>query len=205
LVERFAEVTFRRPPVVRAADAASWAELVHAEMPEARDPALAVAITFALYLAERDEVVLGPFLANGLMRAAKGDKGRDVGFAFPLLAHELTHALQEQHWQLPSRLRAADDGAGKRILKSLVEGHATWIEEQVASDLGIVDFAKPNREMHRRNGRMEYVRGRDYLANLHADGGMAAVLAALTGPLPDGVTFTKVSMRKAKAPSGGGK
>ena len=202
LVEKHADAKFLRPPVVRAVDDASWAELVHALGPEARDPALAVAITSGLYVPQRDEVVLSPFLvSNLLIEDRKPGKG-DTAFVLPLLVHELTHALQQQHWQLPARFVAADVGHERRMLKALVEGHATWIEELVAVELGNPGYVAANRERHRRHGRMEYVRGRDYLVNLHADGGMAAVKAALVGPLPDAQTFTKVSMRKAKGAAG---
>ena len=202
LVEKHADAKFLRPPVVRAVDDASWAELVHALGPEARDPALAVAITSGLYVPQRDEVVLSPFLVSNLLAEDRKPGKGDTAFVLPLLVHELTHALQQQHWQLPARFVAAEDGQERRMLKALVEGHATWIEELVAVELGRPGHVAENRERHRRYGRMEYVRGRDYLVNLHADGGMAAVKAALVGPLPDAQTFTKVSMRKTKGAAG---
>lgn len=198
LVEQHAGVPFVRPPKVLAADGWSWVELVHAENPDARDQALAAAITFALYVPERDEIVLSPFLASRLQAVARGDTGPDTKFALPMLAHELTHALQEQRWQLPSRTRANRVASEHRVLRSLVEGHATWIEERVALGFGDADFVSRNREMHRRNRRLEYVRGRDYFANLFADGGTAAIHAALGGALPDEATFLQIARKRQK-------
>ncbi|MCU0867793.1 MAG: glycoside hydrolase N-terminal domain-containing protein [Planctomycetes bacterium] len=203
LVEKHADAKFLRPPVVRAVDEASWARLVHTIDPEARDPALAVAITAGLYVPQRDEVVLSPFFVSNLLFEDRRPGKGDTALLLPLLVHELTHALQQQHWQLPARFVAAEDGHERRMLKALVEGHATWVEELVAVELGKPGHVAENRERHRRYGRMEYVRGRDYLVNLHADGGMAAVKAALVGPLPDAQTFTKVSMRRVQRQGGG--
>jgi hypothetical protein len=45
-----------------------------------------------------------------------------------VLAHELTHALQDQHWGIPSEAEAATESHGDRILarRALLEGDATW-------------------------------------------------------------------------------
>lgn len=45
---------------------------------------------------------------------------------------------------------------------------------------------------------MEYTRGRDYIANLHMDGGFEAVAKAMSGPLPIWLQFVRVAMRKNK-------
>jgi len=53
--------------------------------------------------------------------------GRDP-VAELVLAHELTHALQDQHWGIPSEAEAATESHGDRLLaqRALLEGDATW-------------------------------------------------------------------------------
>lgn len=204
LVEQHADRKFVRPPQVIAADVRSWADLVRAENPEAPDPSLAEAITFALYVPERDQVVLSPFVTSGLLDRARNENDESSAVARPVLAHELTHVLQEQHWRLPSRMRAATNRNDKRVLRSLVEGHATWIEEQVALGFGWPGYVERGRELQRRNGRTEYWEGRDYVANLLADGGMAALHTVLAGPPPDLATLRRIA-RKKVAPNGDSK
>src|SRR5690606_8505387 len=119
---------FLADPVVVAADDASWARLVGEELPRARDPSLAVAVTFALYVPARGQVVLSPYVASRLLEPP-GEGPAKPGTAHALLVHELVHVLQEQHFQLPSRLKAAEGFEAKLVLKSMVEGFATWVEE----------------------------------------------------------------------------
>src|SRR5262249_62006390 len=53
--------------------------------------------------------------------------GRDP-VAELVLAHELTHALQDQHWGIPIEAEAATESHGDRLLaqRALLEGDATW-------------------------------------------------------------------------------
>ena len=55
-----------------------------------------------------------------------GLTGRDVVGEF-LVSHELTHALQDQHWVLPVEPESVVDGGGDRRLArhALLEGDAT--------------------------------------------------------------------------------
>lgn len=199
LVEKHAELKFLRPPIVRVANDKSWAALVRSEMPDARDPYLAASLTWALCVPERDEVVLSSYLASALLDRVDGKIADRNRFAPPMLAHELVHVLQEQHFALPSRLRADVSKDDKRKLKFLVEGHATLIEERLAvAELDEAKYAESSRKRHLEARRMAYIRGRDYLHNLDEDGGAEAVHAALRGPLPSWPEFVKVAMRKPK-------
>ena len=56
-----------------------------------------------------------------------------------VLAHELTHALQDQQERLEDvvGLRPGDDGV--MAVNCLVEGHAVWVHEQVGAALGLDD------------------------------------------------------------------
>jgi hypothetical protein len=66
------------------------------------------------------------------------------------LAHELTHALQDQHFDLREMLRAAARRHGSAALRALVEGDAVRVHERYLDSLS----AAEQREYHRaRNGR----------------------------------------------------
>ena len=179
MAEKYSGLKFVRDPMVLAADEASWDRLIAAERPDARDHDLAVAITLALYLPARDEVVLGPLLAHELLRRDT----KDGPSRLPFLVHELVHVLQEQHFQLGSRLKAASVADEKLVLRAMNEGFATWVEEQVAVvEFALADYSEKNTRKHRRNARMEYIRGRDFFARLRERGGEKAMHDAMRGP-----------------------
>lgn len=199
LAEKYSGLKFTNDPVVRVADDASWAKLVAEEIPRARDADLAMAITFALFVPARDEVVLSPFMGYHLLSkdeavAEKVDAWR------ALLVHELVHVLQEQHFQLPSRLRAAEDAEAKLVLKSMVEGFATWVEECVAEkEFSLAGYAARNTKMHTRNARMQYVRGRDFFSRLAEQGGEKAMHDAMRGEPMKLKDFARLALAKPAA------
>ena len=202
IAEKHSGLRFTADPVVRVADEPSWARLVGEEMPNARDPALAVAITFALYVPARAEVVLGPYLAHLLLQGHRGGWPREATFARPLLVHELVHVLQEQHFRLPSRMKQADDRTEKLVLRSMVEGFATWVEERAAAaEFGLQDYAPRNAKMHVRNGRMPYLRGRDFFARLHERGGEQGMHEAMKAPPLPLHEFVRIAVAKPTAPA----
>lgn len=147
---------------------------------KARDPALAVATTFALYLPERDEVVVGPLVAAALVHGGEGGI-----FAQAIVAHELTHALQDQYFALPSRFRIETRPWRKQGLRILLEGHATLVEERVAQSLGAANAESILRQRlsHSSLGTL-CLNGRDYCASLEQEG-RAALWRALAGEPPD--------------------
>ena len=63
---------------------------------------------------------------------------RDI--ARMVIAHELTHALQDQYMDFSRHLAQVSDTDELFAFKALVEGHATWVEKEVAGELGIDDF-----------------------------------------------------------------
>ena len=52
------------------------------------------------------------------------------------VAHELTHALDDQNFNLGRVERGADDGASALAIRSLVEGDATWVMLRYEGNLG---------------------------------------------------------------------
>ena len=53
-----------------------------------------------------------------------------------VLAHELTHALQDQHADLERVVSTTGTADGVMAANCLVEGHAVWVHERVAAALG---------------------------------------------------------------------
>jgi hypothetical protein len=186
LVEKHTGLTFRRDPIVLVASDESWAKLIAEEVPNARDPSSPWRSRSRCTSPERDSLVIGPYIGYHLLANTEGAGARDARAAQASLAHELVHVLQQQHFELPSRMKAARAGDEKLVLKSMVEGFATWVEWRVAADgLALDSYVKHNERMHRRNGRMEYVRGRDFFARLHERGGIPAMHDAMRNePLP---------------------
>lgn len=57
-----------------------------------------------------------------------------------IVAHELTHALQQQEvWSVPSTKGRGSKGPSPKVLRALTEGHATFVMDEVAKKLGYPD------------------------------------------------------------------
>jgi hypothetical protein len=76
----------------------------------------------AFYDSKAKRIVL-PGRPNGL-----ADEPTPGGVDEKVLAHELTHALQDQHFQVGDRLRHSDNGDASLALRSLAEGDAILTE-----------------------------------------------------------------------------
>ena len=198
LVEKHAGLTFRKDPVVRIADERSWARVVGEEQPGAKDPALAVAITHAHYLPDRDEVVLSTEVGWRLLAW----QGEGQLLARATLGHELAHVLAQQHFALVTRMRAEKERDKKWVLRAMNEGFACFVELRLAAnELGLEQYAERLTKMHERNARMEYVRGRQFCAVLAAEGGDAAVHEALKKEPLSLAEFVKVALKKPAKPA----
>lgn len=71
-----------------------------------------------------------------------------------VLVHELTHALQDQHFDLQRRseeLEQADDSEGEAAFRALVEGDAQRIEEVYVEELGKRGRAAYQREQRKQS------------------------------------------------------
>lgn len=190
LVEKHAGLAFERPPRVRATKHAEWRELVrqHLELESVRDVIEASLATLGLYLPDTDEIVLSPLVMGALLVELDADapRHRREGIAHQkaTIAHEIVHALQQQHWQLPARLQAVDDADEDEIrrLRFVIEGHAALVEERIAEqELGLDDFmmSGPYAGI---GVDPTYVTGHRYFLHLWRTGGMAAVHAKLAEP-----------------------
>nr|MDP9333028.1 hypothetical protein [Actinomycetota bacterium] len=119
------------------------------------------------------------------------------------LAHELTHVLQDEHFDLPKLERRADDSTSgsSDALRSLIEGDATRIQDRYLSEQSSADkqaydllSAKSADQAARRTQHVPalvgtyfsapYIFGPQVVRVLDEIGGRAAINAALTGPTP---------------------
>ncbi len=81
------------------------------------------------------------YLSLDSIATALADRGADPRLAMPVvkivLAHELTHALQDQRADLDALVTNAPTGDAIMAANCLVEGHAVWVHEQVGAELGL--------------------------------------------------------------------
>lgn len=110
-----------------------------------------------------------------------------------VLAHELTHALQDQHTDTLARLSACADIEALQAYQGVIEGHAMWVEEQVASRLGLSDlyWASVTGQGWGRDGLEDpgawslwatYGQGRAFMEWHYEDGGTDRQWAILADP-----------------------
>ena len=119
------------------------------------------------------------------------------------LAHELTHVLQDQYFNLPKLQKRANDSdtGSSDALTALVEGDATRVEQRFLSEQSAADqreYVKLSLSEASAAGKTTqdlpaivdtyfnapYVFGPEVIRVLEAQGGNAAVNAALTGITP---------------------
>ena len=124
------------------------------------------------------------------------------------IAHELTHVLQDQHFDLPKlQKRATDSTTGDAsALQALVEGDAVRIQDDYLAHLSSAEKQEYDRENNAEGSRVgketstvpdivdllssaPYELGPSTIQVLLASGGNAAVDAALTGPTPSTSLF----------------
>jgi hypothetical protein len=155
LVEKHAGRPFLTPPGVTLAEGESFARVVaeenrliydrvFANSPEAVRARMAEESAWAT-----QHMVLGKYgiqtdtlyMSDGPLRQAatrlEGDRLADV--VKVILAHELTHALQDQHTPFEGLLGAVRDEDHLGAASGSWEGFATWVEQQVAAELGLTD------------------------------------------------------------------
>jgi hypothetical protein len=64
-----------------------------------------------------------------------------------VIAHELTHALQDQHADLTTLVHQASSGDAIMAINCAVEGHAVWVHEQVGAQAGLDEAVEVLRQM----------------------------------------------------------
>jgi hypothetical protein len=154
LVERAAGARFDEVPVVVLADPEMLAEVVYAEqmhlLAALSDQGSAASEAAAQHTAaEVSHLFAGKYgfldkrlyISLDAIGNAIADRGADPRLAVPMvqlvLAHELAHALQDQHADLGALVTAASSGDAVMAANCLVEGHAVWIHEAVGAELDL--------------------------------------------------------------------
>jgi len=155
LVEKHAGRSFVEAPAIDRAEGEAFAAGVASENQLIYDRVFAASPELVRRrLAEQtsaatEHMVLGKYgiqtdtlyMAPGPLRATaerlEGDRLGDV--VKVIMAHELTHALQDQHTPFEGLLAAVRDQDHLHAASGSWEGFATWVEQQVAADLGLSD------------------------------------------------------------------
>ncbi len=124
-------------------------------------------------------------------------KGPIDGATKVTLAHELTHVLQDQHFDLTKiQHDAARANRSSGAVKALIEGDATWVQHKYASTLDATDRADYDNSGLVKGSTKDasvpmiievlfgapYVLGPEMINGLRADGGRAAVDRAFRNP-----------------------
>lgn len=140
------------------------------------------------------------FFFPGNLKPVMDDLGVEQRFTRDLIevimAHELTHSVQDAKLNLQQRRAAIRSKAEQDAFTMLVEGHATWVQERVAAELGLAEsaqrFAAQMTERHRSDFAVEeqlteanmrgYIQGKTFVAAIHAKGGLRAVQALFENP-----------------------
>jgi hypothetical protein len=143
-----------------------------------------------------------PQAVGGSLKALGLLTGRDLVGEF-LVAHELTHALQDQHWGLPTAPEPVLETQGDRALarRALLEGDATLAGfayllrgrlDDAAVERAVGAIARTPEELEKRQPdapaalravlAFQYDRGTAFAGRLYQRGGWAAVNAAHADP-----------------------
>jgi hypothetical protein len=181
---------FRRPPVVRVADASTVTRAAAESTPE--DSGGRALTDRALGLAGRQPTTPPAAAYSYRQHTVYLRQGQQVDAAAQVaLVHALTLALQDQNADLTGlRRRAADDPDRTRALAALIEGDATRIELAYLASLPAGDQAavraKDDSSSPASYGQLAAAFpatvGRDFAAALAEQGGNPAVDAAFRRP-----------------------
>lgn len=184
---------FRSPPVVQVLDAAAFARVVAEPLPVTGGVGDRAATRRALALAHLSTAGEPEAFYSYRRHAVVLRQGRPIdAYARVVLVHELTHALQDQSFDLLGLARAAAvDADRSRALAALVEGDATRVELAYLATLPAAeqaavrarhDYAPTARSYAELERTFPYTVGREFAAALAETGGNPAVDAAFRRP-----------------------
>jgi len=205
LAEQYSDLKFIEPPVVEAKTHAEWRALIKEEiLPDGKASDI-MKLTMSLvgvYLPHPPRVVLSPLTVGPLLAPKPKEESR---LAFErrvhhegTIVHELVHALQDQHYKLPTRLHATEDEEETLLFQGLMEGHAVFVEERVATlAWKFEDFM--DRGAYRSLGAdPTYHFGHRYFRHVFREHGMQGVHDRLANP-PDYDAFLELAARPLPA------
>jgi len=211
VVEEVAGRRFERLPPVVSADEARLQEVIYAEqihLTAGEGMSEEEAATRARLLADRVASTFAGkygFLDKTLYISVEGIANRLAGHRLPawlfrpmlrvVIAHELAHALQDQHTDLAAMARHAHGADALIAINCAIEGHAVWVHETVASRMGLGDALRVMADMLGTNRPLDpsldpaayhntyiYGLGRDFVAFHVHHGGTEQVWRVLDKP-----------------------
>ena len=153
VVEEQAGRTFFQIPELVIADAAILADVLYEEQVHLLQNLVHLDETESRASAQRSSAQLSSafvgkygfldkklYVVSDGIRSALAQRGVDPREVEPViaivLAHELTHALQDQHTDLNQVVTSRIDADAVMAVNCLVEGHAVWVHERVGAALG---------------------------------------------------------------------
>ena len=148
------------------------------------------------------------YLAPGNMQPLLDLAGVDPDLTEPLakliVAHELTHALQDQHADIGRLIDETRDIEAMQALNATIEGHAVFVQDRVGRRLGLdeavlelsrllsagaVEFDDPSLQLMNQflAGQYEqiYLSGRTFIEHHFDEGGDERVWEIVSAPPPD--------------------
>ncbi|MEC7584730.1 MAG: hypothetical protein VYE77_10460 [Planctomycetota bacterium] len=189
LAEKYSGLEFVEPPVVEAKTHREWRELIEEEILPGGDKSEVIKLTMTLvglYLPHPPRVVLSPIVVGPLLAARPKEETRLLFerrvHTEGTIVHELVHALQDQHYKLPTLLDATEDDEEILLYKGLMEGHAVFVEARVAQlEWKFQDFI--DRSSYRSFGAdPSYYFGHRYFSHVFREHGMKGVHERLANP-----------------------
>lgn len=186
-VEKKTGLKYKQTPKAKFPSTAEYKEVIKRGYPNAKDYTKLYALIIAMYDRAQKLIFVHPKLFdNWLENEQKGKDSKDWNMA-PSLIHEMTHALQEQTYQLITKLKYEKDGQKRFVLNCLVDGHAALIEELYAEE----KLKMKNYFSKRYNVRQHraYVFGRNYLKRVWLADGEKGVQKVLGGEYPNSSTL----------------
>jgi len=138
---------------------------------------------------------LAPANLQSIMESGKVASKHADALAQLIIAHELTHALQDQHVDLSARIEAIGDIEESQALNATIEGHAVYVQDHVGARLelddAVLELARlmsagavendetpdghPMARVMAAQFEQIYLGGRDFIAHHDAAGGAEAV------------------------------
>jgi len=133
------------------------------------------------------------------MQDARVDPKHEAAFVKLIIAHELTHALQDQYVGLASMLNKSGNTDQSLAVSSTIEGHAIYVQDKIANELNMQDSQKEydraigagvsDDPVEKLMGSMEsklmsdtYLAGRDFITWQMLNGGPEQVWKVLSAP-----------------------
>lgn len=162
IIEEVTTWRFKKPPVVKAADRAMLVDSLEQDIINSPGnnwtgsgsariyASLQSAMLLGLYGVTTKEAYIAVTNVEPLMRYLNIDRARSKDLVRLVLAHELTHVLQDHVANMRNQIVQADvDGNRQLALHAVVEGHAMLIEELIAERLGLSDLLQEMNGLYR--------------------------------------------------------